>query len=875
MSARGPYSEDDESRLYQSLLAVIESVISNLSLRDLFHAVSSCLKQFIEHDAASVVLLDEQGKLRVHTLDSAPGGILAEGMELPLEGTPAGLCIKTRSTILRDKIDFEEFNVPQMRLAYDAGLRCGCSVPLISHDRVLGAINVGAFREAAFTHKDAELLEQISRPVAIAVENALNFERAERERNHKELLLEVGKAVVSNLNLGDLLRTVSSSLKHFINHDFASVTLCDEASGQLRVHALDAPLSRRVLDVAAGLLPIDGTAPGLAIRTRASVNRDHIDLEEFPAPQARTAYELGVRSICSVPLISHDQVLGAMNVGSTREAAFTPGDLKILEEIAGPVAIAVANALNYQRAERERDRKQLLLEINNTISTKLDIRDLLRATSESLRGYFQHDFAGLALYDSESKQMVTSGLDLSRPAEYFVDGAYFPVEGTLNGLAFTTREPVVRHQIDPHESSWTHARRFFADMGLRSYYCVPLLTRGRAVGVLNLGSRKENALNDHDVELLQHIGMQIAIAVENTLAYQEISVLKNKLASEKLYLEEEIRTEHNFSEIVGQSAELKTILQQVATVAPTDSAVLLMGETGTGKELIARAIHNLSARQERTLVKLNCAAIPTGLLESELFGHEKGAFTGAIASRVGRFELAHKGTLLLDEIGEIPLELQPKLLRVLQEQEFERLGSSRTVKTDVRLIAATNLDLRQMVAERKFRSDLYYRLNVFPIMIPPLRDRTGDIPLLVGYFTQKHALRMNKKIQSVSKETIDALCRYPWPGNVRELENFIERAVILTSSSELQAPLSELAAATQAPASELGVATAGLHLDDGEVAAAAPGPRPVTLEDVERAHIEEILKQTRGVIGGKGGAAELLGLPISTLRNRMKKLGLR
>ena len=875
MNARRPYSEDDESRRYQSLLAVIESVISNLCLRDLFHAVSSCLKELIQHDAASVVLLDGQGKLRVHTLDSAPLGILAEGMELPLEGTPPGLCIKTRSTILRDKVDFEEFSVPQMRLAYAAGLRSGCSVPLISHDRVLGAISVGAFCEAAFTRKDAELLEQIARPLAIAVENALNFERAERERNHKQLLLEVGKAVVSKLSLDDLLRTVSASLKDFIKHDFASVTLCDEASGQLRVHALDAPSSRRILAVAAGLLPKDGTVPGLAIRTRSSVIRDHIDLKEFSAPQARTAYELGTRSMCSVPLISHDRVLGAMNVGSTREAAFTVDDLTILEEIAGPVAIAVANALNYQRAERERDRKQLLLEINNTISTKLEIRDLLRATSESLRGYFQHDFAGLALYDSESKQMVTSGLDLRRPAEYFVDGAHFPVEGTLNGLAFTTREPVVRHQIDPQESSWTYARRFFADMDLKSYYCVPLLTRGRAVGVLNLGSRKENALSDHDVELLQHIGMQIAIAVENSLAYQEISALKNKLTSEKLYLEEEIRIEHNFSEIVGQSAELKKILQQVATVAPTDSAVLLMGETGTGKELIARAIHNLSARQERTLVKLNCAAIPTGLLESELFGHEKGAFTGAIASRVGRFELAHKGTLLLDEIGEIPLELQPKLLRVLQEQEFERLGSSRTVKTDVRLIAATNLDLRQMVADKKFRSDLYYRLNVFPIMIPPLRQRTGDIPLLVGYFTQKHALRMNKKIQSVSKATVDSLCRYPWPGNVRELENFIERAVILTGGSELQAPLSELAAATQVPPPEVGVATGSSLLDHGEVAAAGPGPRPVTLEDVERAHIEEILKKTRGVIGGKGGAAELLGLPISTLRNRMKKLGLR
>lgn len=392
---------------------------------------------------------------------------------------------------------------------------------------------------------------------------------------------------------------------------------------------------------------------------------------------------------------------------------------------------------------------------------------------------------------------------------------------------------------------------------------VPLIAHDRKLGFLGVGSFREAAFSKDDQELLGHIANQIAIAVENALAYREIETLKNTLASEKLYLEEEIKSEFNFAEIVGQSAALKKILRQVQTVAPTDSAVLLFGETGTGKELIARAIHDLSGRRERTLVKLNCAAIPTGLLESELFGHEKGAFTGAIAQRIGRFELADKGTLLLDEIGEIPLELQPKLLRVLQEHEFERLGSSRTIKTDARLVAATNCDLPQMVAEKKFRSDLFYRLNVFPINVPALRERTDDIPLLAGYFTQKHALRMNKRIKTIGKQTVDALTAYPWPGNVRELENFIERAVILTSGSELQAPLAELA----------------VSMNGGEkqpdVPAAAKVPGPVSLEDVERAHIEEIVKQTRGVIGGKGGAAEILGLPVSTLRNRMKKLGLK
>jgi formate hydrogenlyase transcriptional activator len=355
------------------------------------------------------------------------------------------------------------------------------------------------------------------------------------------------------------------------------------------------------------------------------------------------------------------------------------------------------------------------------------------------------------------------------------------------------------------------------------------------------------------VELVSHIADQVAIAVENALQFRELAELKNKLAEEKLYLEEEIRSEHNFAEIIGRSRALRHVLDDVETVAPTESVVLIQGETGTGKELIARAIHDLSSRRERTLVKLNCAAIPTGLLESELFGHERGAFTGAVAQRVGRFEVAHRGTLFLDEIGDIPLELQPKLLRVLQEGEFERLGSSRTVKVDVRVIAATNRDLQQMVAEGTFRADLYYRLNVFPLRLPPLRERAEDIPLLVSYFVQKHARRMNKRVESIPAAAMEALTRHAWAGNIRELENFIERAVILTRGSELRAPLGELQA---------------------EAAQASAESELVSLEESERRHIEAVLRRTKGVIGGKGGAAEILQLPISTLRSRMKKLGL-
>ena len=361
-----------------------------------------------------------------------------------------------------------------------------------------------------------------------------------------------------------------------------------------------------------------------------------------------------------------------------------------------------------------------------------------------------------------------------------------PIEGTPPGMAFKTGEPfvgMIRDLVNMAPDSPPLAE------GLKTGCVLPLASRGRMHGVLLLGRRDENTFSRDDVKFLMQVASQVAIAVENALAYKKIAELKEKLTQEKLYLEDEIRTELNFEEIVGKSAVLRRILQQVATVAPTDSTVLIYGETGTGKELVARAIHNLSSRQSNSFVKLNCAAIPTGLLESELFGHEKGAFTGAIAQRIGRFELANRGTVFLDEVGEIPLELQPKLLRVLQEREFERLGSTRTLTTDARLIAATNRDLASMVEEQKFRSDLFYRLNVFPVRVPSLRERPEDIPLLVRHFTEQCARRMNKKIETISSETLKQMRQYHWPGNIRELQNVIERAVILSAGPVLNVPL--------------------------------------------------------------------------------------
>jgi formate hydrogenlyase transcriptional activator len=462
----------------------------------------------------------------------------------------------------------------------------------------------------------------------------------------------------------------------------------------------------------------------------------------------------------------------------------------------------------------------------------------------------------LALYNPDSDRLQAHAVDFAEGEQLIREGISMPVEDVPAGLALRARRPVplTRREIEERFDS-DFARRLLAG-GVKSFCAFPLVSHGRLLGTLNVGSLVEEEFPPEDIELLRPVADQIAIAVENALSFQQIVDLANKLTEEKLYLEDEIRANYNFAEIIGESPALKRVLKQVRTVAPTDSTVLIIGETGTGKELVARAIHDLSARRERTLVKLNCAAIPTGLLESELFGHEKGAFTGATSQRIGRFEIADRGTLFLDEIGDIPLELQPKLLRVLQEQEFERLGDAKTRRVDVRLVAATNCDLAQMVSAKQFRHDLYYRLNVFPILLPPLRERGEDIVLLANYFVQKFRQRFKKNIHAINQRSLDRLREYAWPGNIRELENFVERAVLLSEDETLSFD-SPFNSSTNSPL------------------AATPQPALRTLEEIERDYILEVLRQTDGMVGGKGGAAEILGLPPSTLRSRMKKLGLR
>lgn len=506
-----------------------------------------------------------------------------------------------------------------------------------------------------------------------------------------------------------------------------------------------------------------------------------------------------------------------------------------------------------QQLARERDRMRLLLEVNNAVVSHLDLDDLFPAISACLRKLIEHDGSALVVHDEEARNYRVHLLRFAKNESFIEKGQLatdFCAKGP-SGIAIATRKPAVfgEEELKALSPESPCAQRLVAE-GMRAYCSVPLLSRDRAIGAMSVGRYRRDMFSPEDLELLSEIARQIAIAVENAKAYGELAELKDKLAKEKVYLEEEVRHESNFGEIIGTSAVLRRVLKEVETVAPTTSTVLIHGETGTGKELIARALHDLSPRRDRTFVKLNCAAIPMGLLESELFGHEKGAFTGAITQRIGRFELANGGTLFLDEVGDIPLELQPKLLRALQEQEFERLGSTRTVRVDVRLVAATNRDLTQMVADGKFRSDLFYRLNVFPVLLPPLRERREDIPLLVRHFAQQFAQRMSRRIESIPAEVMNELVRYPWPGNVREMQNVIERAVILSQNGRLRVDPQSLASA---PVSQ--------ELN-GE------------LDAHEREAIEAALRACQGRVSGLNGAAKRLGLPHSTLEFRIKKLGI-
>ena len=658
-------------------------------------------------------------------------------------------------------------------------------------------------------------------------------------------VFDLVQAVADQPDLETLCNALAASLRRVIPFDFLGVLLHDPNGNQLRLHAVSAEATYPQEQVIVPVRSDHFSAPVWFEQKPLVLSPLEDAIGEDDA--LRLALGRGMHALTLVPLSHGSRKLGILAFGFGTPSQPEEGALRLLQRVASQFAVSVDVYLTRYALQRERDRLHVLFEITNSLVSKLSLEELFSAISEQLSRVVRYDLAGIGLLDDATGKLHLTALYSSMPIEFSIEPSLCP-EGLPFGEALATGKPVTTCGVD-FERYPSPVYRRYMDLGFRSSCSIPLAGRNRSLGVLDLLRRTEEPFADDEVDLLVQVGGQISIAIENSLAYREISELKDKLAIEKLYLEDEIRSDQNIGSMIGESAAFQAVLKSIRIVAPTDSTVLIQGETGTGKELVARAIHDLSARCKRSFIKVNCAAIPATLLESELFGHEKGSFTGAFAQRIGRFELAHQGTLFLDEIGEIPLELQPKLLRAIQEQEVERLGGNRTIHVDVRFVAATNRDLQQMVDEGKFRSDLYYRLNVFPLTVPPLRERREDIPPLIRYFAQKHAKRMKRVIERIPSAAMDALMTYEWPGNIRELQNVVERSVILSSGPVLQIAVPE-AAKTVRPSGRI----------------------PPSDEAAERARILRALRECGGKVSGRDGAAARLGMRRTTLQSRMKKL---
>src|SRR5437867_3624229 len=799
---------------YQALLEVSEAIAVHRDLPSLFHDLVQRLHHVVNFEYMRLLLHDsERDVMRLHTLEAPDQKCDVLGcQELPVDESPGGWVWQKQEPLVVSDVE-KETRFPRVtELMRQQGVKSYCVVPLTTAQRRLGALGFGSLQKATYDDTDLEFLRTVAREVAGPIDNALNFEithstkrQLAHERHRLCLLLEVNTAVVARLGRRDVFAATTASLSRVIPHVLASLYLYDPDQDVVSRHALASPSGKGLLQE--GFVgPVDSTPAGPAIRTGKPALFDEEDLKRLQSDVARLLLAEGVKSGCCVPLKSHNRLLGTLNIASLHPGAFSQDDVDLLSQVANQIAIAVENALSYRQITELKD--------------KLTREEAYLTQAQRLTGVGSWAWDPSESHNYYSREVYNIfGLDPAKGNPTLADfqRIYHPedrefVEEAEKKLVSEGQGYDIKYRIIRPDGKL----RFVREVG------TPVRENGVVTGFVGA-----------------------------CMDVTEQEQMTQELRREKLYLEDEIRTAYNFEEIIGESAALKRILKQVETVAPTDSTALIQGETGTGKELIARAIHNLSKRRERTFVKMNCAAIPTGLLESELFGHERGAFTGAIAQKVGRFELAHGGTLFLDEVGDVPLELQSKLLRVLQEQEFERLGSNRTIRVDVRLVAATNQDLAQMVTDKLFRSDLYYRLNVFPITAPPLRERPEDIPLLVRYFAQKYARLMNKQIETIPAGAMTALAKYHWPGNIRELENLIERSVILSQGPDLHAPLGELK--VPATPAHNGVAT---------------------LEAAEREHIQRVLRETNWVIGGPSGAATRLGMKRTTLQSKIRKLGI-
>jgi formate hydrogenlyase transcriptional activator len=755
-------SSGNDGRRYEALLRLSEALSSCREPEELTKILSEELREFLEVLGFYIIVYKENSKDVEWAVLGQEKRLVNAYSGVPVEDRPSWRAYATQEPFHIADWNTDERIPQRFKEGLAAkGIEVGSLVfvPLTTPHRRLGALGMSGPPGTIYRSDDISFLRLIARVVAFAIDDNFNLRQAQAAR--AEVERQNDRLRRSEMELRELIETIPEmawtaapdGAATFVNGRWSEFTG----------------------------LSLEGT---VGLGWKFAVHRDDLErhLQKWQLSVAkREPFEHELRFRRAVDGEYRWFLVRGVPLQDER------GDVLKWYGIATDIE-------DRKRAEQalsvQNERLRMLLKLTNQITSKLELRELLRAISANIREVMDCDAVHISLPDVASGKFRVYGMDFPESKGFVKEEMLITPVGVAK-RALETLEPGVRNITDRDEFPPDYYELMIAE-GVKEQCVIPLVNRGRAIGVLAIARTTESSFVREDVDFLREASGQIAIAIENSLAFQEVSELKEKLAQEKLYLEEEIRGDMDFDQIVGNSPALQHVLQLVETVASSDSTVLLHGETGTGKELIARAIHDGSRRKNRTFVKINCAAIPTGLLESELFGHEKGAFTGAITQKIGRLELADQGTLFLDEVGDIPIEIQPKLLRALQEREFERLGSTFTRKVNIRLIAATNRDLEQMISAREFRSDLYYRLNVFPIRIPPLRERKEDIPLLASYFVQTFAKQMQKRVDAIPTSVMKALTAWEWPGNVRELENFIERAVILTRGRTLEAPLTEL-----------------------------------------------------------------------------------
>jgi len=853
---------EDETGFSQAhgLLEEVSRLVAyRYDLPETFDGLLVHLRRALHVDLLTLALPDEEKQSMVLRNSLATGVIRAEiPAQLSFDDCPSGTAWLTQKIVkIDDMADDRRWPIVTKALC-SAGIKTYWSVPLTAGDRRIGTLGVGSLTPDAFGDDELAILTQIAIPVAMAVENELIREHAERYRHdmiqareHAARLAGMSSAIADQPTVKAVLHSLRGVLSSTCGLHGAELYVLSDDGDSLYSFAFDRDEDAPAIKIGAKILRVGAVAQ--ALHEQKPVFVPDLGEEVLKHPDlASFAREVAGRSAYLFPVSTSHKRYGVLSTPKL-DGQFLPEDVELLRSLASHVAVALECALARDRAEvyqrnatQERDRLKLLLDINNHIVTKLEANELFQAVTRSMFTHFGQDATSFRLINKQSGLLELRYHDFPT-GRGFLEKVNATVPDQLEKECWRLRKPQIYSLQSPGLAG--PIREAAQAESLVSAVLVPLIGAEGPLGLLSMGSRKADAFSEADFDLLSQIGTQISLALDNALAYGRLRASHDDLQVQRLYLESEIHAEYNFEEMIGDSPAWRRVLHQIKTVAPTDAGVLLLGETGTGKELLARAIHSRSQRRDRSLVKLSCAAVPLGLLESELFGHEKGAFTGALTKQIGRFELANKGSLFLDEVGDIPLELQTKLLRALQEQEFERLGNPHTIKVDVRVIAATNRDLAQMVKDRTFRQDLFYRLNVFPILVPPLRERASDIELLVRHFVAKYASRMRKRIESIPASTMKALHHYGWPGNIRELEHFIERAVILSPADVLQVPVEEL----------LG----------GTVAVKIP-----TLEQGEREQILQALRASGGMVGGPKGAATRLGINRSTLNSRMRKLGI-